>query len=100
MWIRNERQTAIINSDYVQRFFICEKGDAHVVMALSGAIAAPDNPPVTAGSYKTKKEAQDALLALLVALGENMIYFDMPPSLLTSEQEIIKDARVRRKGGS
>lgn len=99
MWIRNERQTTIINSDYVQRFFISDKGDAHVVMALSGTVS-PDNPPVSAGSYKTKKEAQDALLALLVALGENMIYFDMPPSLLTSEQEIIKDARVRRKGGS
>lgn len=96
MFFLNERKTAIINSDFVERFCIDKKNDAVLIIASYSDVRAP----VTIARYKDEKEAKDALAQLLIALQNGAQTFELPDSLLFYEQEIKKDARTKRKGGS
>lgn len=98
MYIMTNNGMQIINSDFVERFTIAEKPDASLVIASYTSDQTP--PPVTIGRYKDKKEAQDALGKMFVALSHKDDCFTMPDSLLFYEERIKKDARVKRKGGS
>jgi len=86
----------ILNSDFAERFCICEKEDAALIVASYGNM----RPPITVARYRDDKEARDALYALLGALGGGQLYFIMPDSTLYYEEPIKKDARTKRKGGS
>ena len=96
MYIMNAMQNTVLNSDFVERFLIADKGDAVLIIASYSQ----DRNPVTIGRYKDKKEAQDALENLYIALYGGQSGFTMPDSTLYYEEHTIKDARTQRKGGS
>lgn len=96
MYIVDSHAKQIINSDFVERFCVVEKGDAALIVASYSDV----RPPVTMGRYQDAKEAQNAMCQLLSALIGGQAVFHMPDSLLFGEQTRIKDARVKRKGGS
>ncbi|MCD7805423.1 MAG: hypothetical protein LUH03_09860 [Oscillospiraceae bacterium] len=96
MFIMNERDTEIVNSDYVERFTITDKGDAVLVSASFGY----NRPAATMGRYKGMKEARDALAGLMSALVAKQPDFHMPMSRYYDEEQTVKDARTKRRGGS
>lgn len=96
MYILDQRERAIMNTAYIGHYNIAVKGTAAVIMAYeTGADKA-----FTIGAYDGMQEAQKALKDLFVALKENKDYHCMPLSRLDAEQQIIKDGRIRRHGGS
>ena len=96
MYIMNVQGTMIVNSEFVERFLIAEKGDACLIIASYNQ----ERPPVTMGRYKDIKEASDILGDLFRALIGGQPGYSMPDSTYYYEQEIIKDSRIKRKGGS
>ncbi len=96
MYIVDSRAKQIINSDFVERFCVSEKDDAALIVASYSDV----RPPVTMGRYRGLEEAQDTLGQLLSALVGGQMVFHMPDSLLYGGQSRVKDARVKRKGGS
>lgn len=96
MYIMNAMQNTVLNSDFVERFLVADKGDAALVIASYSQ----DRSPVTMGRYKDKKEAQDALGNLFSALYGGQAGFTMPDSVLYYEEIEKKDSRTKRKGGS
>lgn len=96
MFILNGTETQIINSEFVERFCVADKPDASLVLASYGR----EREPVTLARYKDHKEAAEALKDLLVALAGGQVSCEMPPSRLSYEERQIKDARVKRRGGS
>ena len=96
MYIMDAMQNTVLNSDFVERFLVADKGDAALVIASYSQ----DRIPVTMGRYKDKKEAQEALGNLFSALYGGQAGFTMPDSTIYYEEHTIKDARTKRKGGS
>ena len=96
MYIMNAMQNTVLNSNFVERFLVADKGDAALVIASYSQ----DRRPVTMGRYKDKKEAQEALGSLFSALYGGQTGFTMPDSVLYYEQIEKKDSRTKRKGGS
>lgn len=96
MYIMNAMQNTVLNSNFVERFLVADKGDAALVIASYSQ----DRSPVTMGRYKDKKEAQEALGSLFSALYGGQTGFTMPDSVLYYEQIEKKDSRTKRKGGS
>lgn len=98
MYILNERQTEIINSDYVERFVVAEKPDAGLCIASYARTG--EKQCVTIGRYKNLKEAQEALAGLFLAMAAGETSYRMPPSLYYDEERTVRDARTKRRGGS
>ena len=96
MYIMNAMQNTVLNSNFVERFLVADKGDAALVIASYSQ----DRSPVTMGRYKDKKEAQEALGNLFSALYGGQAGFTMPDSVLYYAQIEKKDSRTKRKGGS
>lgn len=96
MIIMNPQGSMILNSDFVERFLIVEKSDACLIIASYNE----ERQPVTMARYKDNKEAKDTLMDLFIALREGQTGYFMPDSKLFYEQEIKRDARTKRKGGS
>ncbi len=96
MFIVNGGETKIINSEFVERFEVFPKSDACLIAAIYNDV----RPFVTIGRYKDKAEAQGAVRDLLSALSTKQDVFYMPESVLFAQEPYVKDARVKRKGGS
>lgn len=86
----------IVNSEFVERFCISEKNDAALIVASYSDV----RPPVTMARYANMDEARGVLCELMGALSGGQGYFTMPESVLYFEERTVKDARVKRKGGS
>lgn len=85
----------VVNSEYTDHYSIAVKDDAVLIVA-----GCHGGQPVTLGRYKDEKETSSTLGELYAALMGGQSGFDMPEGLLFSEQRQIRDARVKRKGGS
>ena len=96
MYILSNGRKEIVNSAYVERFCIAEKEDAALVVASYGA----NRPPVTMGRYADRAEALKALEAMFWSLSRQEPSFEMPESSLYATEARIRDARVKRRGGS
>lgn len=96
MYIMDAMQSTILNSDFVERFLVVDKGDAVLIIASYSQ----DRSPVTMGRYKNTKEARDVLCDMFIALHGGQSGYTMPDSTLYFEEHAIKDARAKRKGGS
>lgn len=96
MFIMSEGDRAIVNSNFVRYFYLVNRQDNAVLYASFPG----DEKGARLGTYKDMKEAEDALGKLYAALtlGENCFY--MPESRYYNEEHIVKDARVKRRGGS
>lgn len=96
MFIMSEGDRLVLNSNFV-RYFYPVIGNGHVLLYASFP---GDEKGARLGTYKDLKEARDALgkLYAALALGENCFY--MPESRYYNEERIVKDARVKRRGGS
>ena len=57
-------------------------------------------PILAAGQFVLKKEAQEILLELYTALHGGSRCYEMPHSRRRMEEPVVKDARVKRRGGS
>ncbi len=95
MYIVTVDSWQIINSEYVERFCVCKKPDAALIVASYSDV----RPPVTMGRYRDVDEAVSALGKLLSALVGEQRFFYMPASLLHWEEQKISDARTKRRGG-
>lgn len=96
MYILNQSQTQIINSEFVERFCVLEKTDAVLILLSYG----DERSPVTLARYKDMKEAKEILYDIMLAMSGGQRYYVMQDSRLYAEEHIKKDARVKRKGGS
>ena len=96
MYILSSDQKTIHDSTFLQRFTIAEKPDA---VLICGAIST-DKPLVTLGKYKDMNEARSVLLELLGELARDAGSYEMPDSELFHGEHEVRDARVRRRGGS
>lgn len=95
MHIMNGAQKEIINVAHVERFCLCTKDDAVLVLASYGA-----DRVVTVARYKDEAEAHAALYKLFSAISGGDACFCMPDSLLYGEEHRKRDARTKRRGGS
>ena len=96
MYILNQSGTEIHNSDFFERFCICVKDDAALIVSSVSRTTQPN----TLGRYADKKEAQEILLELYTALHSGSRCYEMPQSRRRMEEPVVKDARVKRRGGS
>ena len=96
MYIVTADSRQIINSEYPERFCICEKPDAALIVASYSDV----RQPVTIGRYRDVDEAVSAMGDLLSAMAGGQKFFYMPTSLLYWEAATKKDARTKRRGGS
>lgn len=96
VYILNQSGTEIHNSEFVERFCIAIKPDASLIIASTGR----ETQPVTMGRYKNIKEAQKVLFELFYAISHGETSYELPLSEVVAPEKRIKDARVKRKGGS
>lgn len=96
MYIINPQGTMVVNSEFVERFLIADKGDACLIIASYNQ----ERTPVTMGRYSDSREASEILGDLYRALIGGQDGYSMPDSRLYYEEHIKKDARTKRKGGS
>ena len=96
MWIMNQAETEVYNSDFFDHFLIVDKPDAKLVVASKGR----DTTPYTLGRYADMPEAREVLGALRYALTADKASFDMPLSEKAAPEHMVYDKRTRRKGGS
>ena len=96
MYIMAAGGKQIVNSEFVERFCLSEKGDAVLIVASYSDV----RPPVTMGRYQDLAEARRVFGELMGALSGGQACYDMPESLLYAEERTKKDARTKRKGGS
>lgn len=96
MYILSGDKKQIVNSEYVERFCISEKDDAAlIVLSYSNT-----RPAVTLARYKNLEEAQSVLMELMLSISGGQLYFSMPESRLYAEEQIVNDARIKRRGKS
>lgn len=96
MYILASDRKTIHDSVFLQRITISVKSDA---VLICGALSM-DKPLVTLGKYRDEAEARAVLLDLLGELGRDAGTYEMPDSELFHREREVRDARVRRKGGS
>ena len=96
MYILSGNQKEIIDSNFVERFVIVERDDAVLIVASYSG-----DRKVTVSKYKSPKEAKDVLNDMFSAFDRGQYCYEMPvSSLFYGNDGGIKDARVKRKGGS
>lgn len=96
MYILNGSRKEIVNSEFVERFCIADKGDAALIVASYSS----ERPPVTLARYESTEEARGVLGDLFGAISGGQSYYTMPESLIYDQEGIRRDARTKRKGGS
>lgn len=96
MIIVSQSGRMVCKAEYIERYTIANKPDA----TLIAAGFYNQTQAATLGRYKDEEEAMAVLADLALALGGGQTIYYMPESTLYDEQEHIKDARTRRKGGS
>ena len=96
MYIVNSKGTKIVNSDFMDRFFILKKTGETLIVCARNA----DSLTATLGVYADEEEAKGVLADLLYALTGGQSYHYMPLGRLQDGEKMIKDARVKRRGGS
>lgn len=96
MYIMDQQEKVIHNTDFIQRFHIVEKSDAWLIISS----IEHDKTPDTLGRYFTEAEAKSVLEQLFKALTNEDKFFEMPRSFNQDTYERKRDARVKRKGGS
>ena len=90
MWILNQSQTTLTNTDTGNRFTITKKEDAVLIHFGEHVV----------GRYFTEYEAREVLTSLATAIDRENQYFEFPRSLNQDTLERKRDARTKRKGGS
>lgn len=90
MWIFNQAQTTLTDTDTGNRFTITKKEDAVLIHFGEHVV----------GRYFTEQEAHKVLTDLATAIDRGNPYFEFPRSLNQDTLERKRDARTRRKGGS
>lgn len=96
MWIMNQNETEVYNSDFFDHFLVVDKSDAKLLVASKGR----DTTPYTLGRYADMTEAREVLKALHDALADDNASFIMPLSTKVAPEYMVYDKRTRRKGGS
>lgn len=76
MYIMNERIGAVVNTDYITRFFLANKGDSVLLVIQWQGM---DNL-VTLERYRDRKEAEEVLNQLFRAISDKAPSFYMPES--------------------
>lgn len=97
MLIFNSNGSKLVNSEAVSHYTLSENPDAVVIMA---GLSTPNSTPVSLERYGSYAEAKDALAELATALTTGSALFYMPTSVLRNQEKRVRDARVRRRGGS
>ncbi len=95
MYILNGPRNEIIDSSFVERFCVVERNDAVLIVASYSA-----DRKVTVSKYRDTKEARDALIDMLAAFERGDYCYEMPISSLFYGENVKRDARTQRKGGS
>lgn len=57
MWIMNQNETEVYNSDFFDHFLIADKSDAKLIVASKGR----ETTPYTLGRYADMTEAREVL---------------------------------------
>lgn len=96
MYILNGNRKEIVNSEFVQRFCIADKGDAALIVASYST----ECPPVTLARYESVAEAKEVLGDFFGAIAGGQSYYTMPESRMYAQDIIKKDARTKWKGSS
>lgn len=94
MFVLNGARNMIVNMAQVERVTLVEKNDAVVMMAGFG-----DGNACSIGRFNDRPEAMAALMELYTSLYDGSLYFEIPQRK-TIADDIVKDHRVKRKGGS
>lgn len=97
MFVESINGKRMINLDRAHRVDITEK-DGNAIISVS--FGTGDRDYAVLGSYYDKTEARKALYRLREAMEDGRSVFIMPDSERRYEQERIRDARIKRKGGS
>lgn len=90
MWILNQAQTTLTDTQTGKRFTITKKEDAVLIHFCEHVV----------GRYFSEKEAHKVLLDLATAIDRENVYFEFPRSLNQDTLERKRDARTKRRGGS
>jgi len=90
MWIMNQAQTILTNTETENRFTITKKEDAVLIHFGEHVV----------GRYFTEHEARKVLTDLAEAIDKENLYFEFPRSLNQDTLERKRDVRTKRKGGS
>jgi hypothetical protein len=93
MYILDAAEKTVYSSEAIERFVVSEKSDAVLVVASLG----PDRCG-TLGRYHTMEEAKGVIYRLYCALASGEKSFDMPKAVTV--EQVKRDARTKRKGGS
>lgn len=96
MYILNGPRKEIVDSSFVERFCIVEHADTAMIIASYSE----SRKPVTISKYRDLKEARDVLVDMLGALAGGQTAYEMPESSLFYGENVKRDARTKRKGGS
>lgn len=96
MYIMNERAGMFVNTDYIRKIFLTDTSDSVLLSMQWDGV----DKPVTLERYRDRKEAEEALNQLFRAISDKAPSFYMPESSYYFEEHLIKDARIKRKGGS
>lgn len=95
MWIMTSNGKSLLDTQYVERFNLAEKPESTLIVAGYG-----EDRVVAVGRYADKREATEVLGDLYAALVGGAKGYVMPDSAAYHPEQQIKDARVRRRGGS
>lgn len=96
MWIMNQSETEVYDSNFFDHFLIVDKSDAKLIVASKGR----ETTPYTLGRYADMSEARKVLWDLSSALTDGSTAFAMPLSEKAAPEYMVYDKRTRRKGGS
>ena len=96
MFILDSAKKTIHDSSYLQRITLSVKSDA---VLICGAVTS-DTPLMTLGKYANEKEARAVFLDLFGELSRGADFYEMPDSELFHRERDVRDARIRRRGGS
>lgn len=90
MWILNQAQTTLTDTQTGNRFTISKKEDA-VLFHFGEHVV---------GRYFSEQEAFKVMVDLVVAITNENIFFEFPCSFNQDTLERKRDARTKRRGGS
>ena len=96
MYILNAEKTFFIDAEAYSRFLLSHQQDAELIIASRER----GDTPETLGRYADRDEATEVLLSLFDAMRNGDGCFEMPLSYKWGGGMRVRDARVKRKGGS
>lgn len=96
MYILNQTNSEVVNTNYYTRFRLMKKPECELIVAWPH----DGTDPITLGRYKNSQEAKGVLIELCTALRNDEPFFEMPMSEFIAPEQHIYDARTKRRGGS